>query len=329
MDFIQMFREKAKSLQKTIILPEAHDERTLIAASKIVKLGLGKVKLIGDPERIKLLADNIPVNLKGVEIIDHLDSKEFDKYVNQYYELRKNKGMSLEEAKVAMRNPLFYAPLMVKNGLGDAVVAGAVNTTADVLRGAIKVLGTAEGIKTVSSFFIMVTPATEFGNNGVLIFADCAIIPDPDENQLADIAIMTADNTKKLLGFVPKVALLSFSTKGSADHESVDKVKNALAIVNKKRPDIIIDGEFQVDAAIVPKVAKKKAPGSKITGDANVLIFPDLNSGNIGYKLVQRLAKAEAIGPIIQGLAKPVNDLSRGCSDEDIVNVACIAAILS
>ncbi|HDS08965.1 MAG TPA: phosphate acetyltransferase [Firmicutes bacterium] len=329
MDYIQEFRDKAKALKKTVILPESYDERVLQAAAKIVKLGLGNVKLIGDPERIKLLANNIPVNLKGVEIVDHLKSKEFDSYVKQYYEMRKSKGISLEEAKIAVRNTLFYAPLMVKNGLADAVVAGAASSTADVLRGAIRVLGTAEGIKTVSSFFIMVTPSKEYGQNGVLVFADCAIIPSPTQEQLADIAIMTADNTRKLLNFKPKVALLSFSTKGSAEDESIEKVKNALQIVNNKRPDIVIDGEFQADTAIVPKVAKKKAPDSKLAGDANVLIFPDLNSGNIAYKLVQRLAKSEAIGPIIQGLAKPVNDLSRGCSDEDIVNVASIAAILS
>ncbi|MCK4667766.1 phosphate acetyltransferase [Candidatus Dependentiae bacterium] len=329
MDYLEQFKETAKRLKKTIVLPESLDERVLQAAAIITKTGLAKVILLGEPERIKLLARNILVDISGIEIIDYLITSEFDKYADQYFKLRKHKGVSTEESKIALRNPLYYAPFMLKDGLADAVVAGAAHTTSDVLRGAIRVLGTAEGIKTVSSFFIMVLENKDFGENGVLVFADCAILPEPDENQLADIAIMTADNTKKLLDFEPRVALLSFSTKGSADHGSVDTIKKALEIVDHKRPDIIIDGEFQADAAIVHNVAKRKAPGSKIKGNANVLIFPNLSSGNISYKLVQRLAGAKAIGPIIQGLAKPVNDLSRGCSYNDIVNVAAITAIMS
>ena len=327
MSIIDEIRSKAKSLNKTIILPESQDPRVLEAAQELIKEKIVNVILIGEADSIKKDAQAKGVNLDGVEIISVNDPRYKDSFADKYYELRKAKGVTPEDAKKAMQNSIFFAAMLVKEEIADGYVAGSIATTGDTLRPALQIIRTAPGIKTVSSYFLMVVPDNSFGVNGSLLFADCAIVPSPTAEQLAEIAVCTADNCKKLLGADPKVAMLAFSTKGSAKHESVDKVIEATELVKKINPDIAVDGEIQFDAAIVPSVGKKKAPGSPIEGQANVLIFPDLNSGNIAYKAVQRLAKAEAIGPVVQGIAKPVNDLSRGCSVSDIVNTVAITAL--
>jgi len=327
MSIIDEIRSKAKSLNKTIILPESQDTRVLEAAQELIKNKIVKVILIGEADKIKKDAQDNGINLDGAEIISVNDPRYKDAFAQKYYELRKTKGVNLDDAKKAMQNSIFFAAMLVKEEIADGYVAGSIATTGDTLRPALQIIRTAPGIKTVSSYFLMVVPDNSFGVNGSLLFADCAIVPDPNAEQLAEIAVCTAQNCKKLLGADPKVAMLAFSTKGSAKHESVDKVIEATEIVKKTQPEIAVDGEIQFDAAIIPSVGKKKAPGSPLEGQANVLIFPDLNSGNIAYKAVQRLAKAEAIGPVVQGIAKPVNDLSRGCSVSDIVNTVAITAL--
>jgi len=320
--------EKAKKLQKRIVLPEANDERVISAASKAIKDGLaGEIILVGDPDEIKEIADKNGVTLEKVKIVNHLKEGKIDKYSKIFYELRKHKGISMEDAIKKVKDPLYYSAIMVREGEADGMVAGAAHSTAAVLRAGLICIGPKEGIKTISGSFVMISRIKEFGLEGQLIFADCAIIPDPTPEQLADIAISSAETGRKMLGLEPAVALLSFSTKGSAEHEKVTKVRKALEIVKGKKPDLLIDGELQLDAAILPSVAKKKCPDSPVGGKANVLIFPDLNAGNIGYKLVQRFGEAEAYGPIVQGLKKPVNDLSRGCYMEDIVNVIAITSV--
>ncbi|MCH5160875.1 MAG: phosphate acetyltransferase [Clostridiales bacterium] len=326
-DLLNSVREKAKKLQKTIVLAEGEEPRVITAAAKIQKEGIAKVVLIGNPAVIaKKCAD---VKLDGVKIID-IATVDKEPYAETLYELRKARGIDMDTARKLASDPLYFGVLMVKRGEADGMVAGSVNATGDVLRPALQIIKTAPGIKTVSSCFIMVLDKnSKYGENGVLVFGDCAVNPNPDAQQLADIAVASAGSAKAIAGISPKVALLSFSTKGSAKHELVDKVTAALEIVKANHPEIQVDGELQADAALVPTVAELKAPGSTVAGHANVLIFPDLQAGNIGYKLVQRLAGAEAIGPICQGFNKPVNDLSRGCSSEDVVNVVAMTALQS
>ena len=327
MELMKKIWDAAKSNKKKIVLPEGNEERTIAAAQKICNLGLAHPILLGNTEEILAKAKDLDVNLSQVEIINPNESENLQRYINEFYELRKAKGVTMEKAEKIVRDPLYFATMMVKLDDADGMVSGAVHTTGDLLRPGLQIIKTAPGVSCVSSFFIMEVPNSPYGENGLLFFADCAVNPMPTEDMLASIAIATADNAKLLSKIDPKVAMLSFSTMGSADHEVVDKVRNATVKAKELRPDLDIDGELQLDAAIVPKVAKQKASGSKVAGNANVLVFPDLQSGNIGYKLVQRFANAEAIGPVCQGFAKPINDLSRGCSSEDIVNVVALTAV--
>jgi phosphate acetyltransferase len=312
---------KARQLKKHIILPDAQDERAIQAARIIVDEQLANISLIGNEEAIRSKAQQLGVRLENVDVVDPEKSDLSKDFVQKYYDLRKTKGMQFEQAQSIMKQPLFFGAMMVREGFADGSVAGSLSTTGDVLRAGIQIVGMPEGITVVSSFFLMIFPKTIYS------FADCAVVPDPTAEQLADIAISTAENHQKLTGEYARVAMLSFSTKGSASHALVEKVQQATLLVKQKRPDIQADGELQLDAAIVPSIGSKKAPGSPIAGTANVLVFPDLNAGNIGYKLTQRLAGAEAVGPIIQGLKKPCYDLSRGCSVSDIVSVIAINAV--
>ena len=329
MHLVDQIKEKARKNRQTVVLPESYDERMLFAAEKIVKEELARIIILGDPAKIQAEAAAKGVNLVGVELLNPADSPKLEQYVADFVELRKAKGMTTEEARALLTAPdnLYYAGMMVRNGDAGGQVAGATGTTGNVLKAAFQTVGPAKGIKTVSSFFLMITTTTGFGENGIILFADCAVNPNPDAQALAEIAVATAGNCKAFLDVDARVALLSFSTKGSASHPDCDKVLKALEIARQIKPDMQIDGELQADAALLPKVGEKKAPGSSVAGKANVLVFPDLDSGNIAYKLVERVAGAEAVGPIIQGLAKPVNDLSRGCSVDDIVNVTAITAV--
>lgn len=327
MGLIDSIKENARKELKTIVLPEPEDERVLKAAQQVLADKTAKIVLIGNPDIIKADAQKCGANIEGATIIDPKNYANLDAYVNELVELRKSKGLSAADAKELLTTePRFFGCMMVRLGDADGLVAGSNSPTADVLRAAIQVIKTAPGIKTVSSAFIMETADGKFGDNGLLLFADCAVLPDPNAEQLADIAASTAATAKSVVGLEPRVAMLSFSTMGSAEHPLVDKVKNAVQILKDRNVDFAFDGEMQADAAIVEAIGKKKAPESKVAGTANILVFPDLQSGNIGYKLVQRFAGAEAHGPIVQGLAKPVNDLSRGCSVEDISNLVAITA---
>ena len=327
MSVLDSIKEKATADVKHILLPEGSEERTVQAARIITDEKIAKVTLLGDEEEIKKVAEKFNVCLCGIDIINPLTDPDFEHYANGFYELRKAKGMTPEKARETIKNTLFYACMMIKEGKADGMVSGAINTTGNTLRPGLQIIKMAKGINTISSCFIMEIPNKEYGDNGLMLFGDCAININPNPDELASIAIATANTAKTLLGMDPKVAMLSFSTKGSAKHENVDKVTAALAKVKELAPDLDVDGELQADAAMVPKVAALKAPGSKVAGHANVLIFPDLQAGNIGYKLVQRLAGAEAVGPVSQGFAKPINDLSRGCSIADIVSVVAITAV--
>jgi len=328
MKLSQLIREKAKKNPKIIVLPEGEEPRMIKAAETIINEGLASLILLGREESIKSKAQELGVELANeIKIINPKDSRKLKEYAESYYQLRKNKGMSSDEAYQLLENPLYFGALMVYHDDADGLVAGSVNATGDVFRPALQTIKTAPGINIVSSSFVMVVPDCPYGEKGIIVFADCALNPEPNAEQLADVAIASAATGKALVGFEPRVAMLSFSTKGSGKHPLVDKVIEATKIAKEKKPELLIDGELQADAALIPSIGERKAPNSKIAGKANVLIFPDLNSGNIAYKLIERLAKAEAIGPVSQGMRKPVNDLSRGCSAEDIVNVVAITVL--
>ncbi len=329
MEFVQHFRNLAKSNKQRIVLPEGTEKRTLHAADIVLKEDLADLIIIGSTEEIKSYAKKEGLNtlLEKATIVDPLNHPKMHEYAEMVVELRKNKGVDYETALELIKNPLYLAATIVKAGDADGEVAGAENATGNVLRPGFQLIKTLPGTSIVSGLFIIILKDKEFGDDGVMLFADCAVNPDPNEEQLAEIAVSTAKTMKNLLGLTPRVAMLSFSTHGSAKHKMIDKVAFATHSVQKNFPNIIIDGELQLDAAIIPEVCAKKAPNSPLGGKANVLIFPNLEAGNIAYKLVQRFAHAEAYGPILQGLAAPVNDLSRGCSVEDIINVISITAV--
>ena len=327
MSFINDIKQRAKQDIKTIILPESNDLRVIKATEQVLKEGYSDIILIGNKEEIKKLSQENNIDISKAKIVDPLKSEKFSEYAEKFYELRKAKGMTLDKAKEIMKDNVYFGMMMVKQGDGDGLVSGACHSTADTLRPALQILKTAPGTKLVSAFFLMVVPNCEYGENGAFVFGDCGLNEYPDPEALSEIAISSSKSFKQLVGKEPKVAMLSYSSYGSAHSPLTDKVVEATKLLKEKMPDLIADGELQLDAAIIPEIAASKAPGSPLKGEANTLIFPDLDAGNIGYKLVQRFAKAEAYGPLCQGIARPVNDLSRGCSAEDIAGVVAITAV--
>ena len=328
MDLISSIIERAKANKQRIVLPEATEERTLTAADRALADGIAEIILIGNPDEVKALADKLGLkNIDRATIIDPQNHDKKEEYAQLLCELRKKKGMTIEEARQKVLDPLYLGCLIIKAGDADGQLAGAQNTTGNVLRPALQIIKTTPGISVVSGAMLLITQTPQYGENGVLVVGDVAVTPVPDAQQLGQIAVCTAQTAKAVAGFEdPRVAMLSFSTKGSAKHEAVDKVTEALKVAQELAPELKVDGELQADAALVPSVGESKAPGSAIAGHANVLVFPSLEVGNIGYKLVQRLGNADAIGPILQGIARPVNDLSRGCSIDDVYKMIAITA---
>ena len=329
MTFIEQIKERARKDIKTIVLPEATDIRILKATEKVLKEKYAKIILVGNEEEIQKQAKTNNISIEGAKIVDPKNSNLYDKYVDLLYNLRKEKGMTIEKAKELVLNPVYFGMLMLKDEEAkvDGLVSGAVHSTSDTLRPALQILKTAPNTKLVSAFFVMVVPDCKYGKDGVFIFADSGLNENPNPDQLSEIAISSAKSFKQLIGKEPKVAMLSYSTYGSAHSELTEKMIEATKITKEKAPDLLVDGELQLDAAIIPEIAESKAKGSPLKGEANILIFPNLDAGNIGYKLVQRLGKAEAYGPLCQGIAKPVNDLSRGCNSDDVAGVIAITAV--
>ena len=329
MTFIEQIKERARKDIKTIVLPEATDIRILKATEKVLKEKYAKIILVGNEEEIQKQAKTNNISIEGAKIVDPEKSDLYDKYVDLLYNLRKEKGMTIEKSKELVLNPVYFGMLMLKDEEAkvDGLVSGAIHSTSDTLRPALQILKTAPNTKLVSAFFVMVVPDCEYGKDGVFIFADSGLNENPNPDQLSEIAISSAKSFKQLIGEEPKVAMLSYSTYGSAHSELTEKMIEATKITKEKAPDLLVDGELQLDAAIIPEIAESKAKGSPLKGEANILIFPNLDAGNIGYKLVQRLGKAEAYGPLCQGIAKPVNDLSRGCNSDDVAGVIAITAV--
>lgn len=327
MNIIEEIKKKAKSEIRTIVLPEAEDTRVIEAANIIEKEGFAKIVLIGNTDKVKLKAEENGIDLTNISVVDPETSEKFEEYANCFYELRKAKGITEEDARKIVRDPVYFGMMMVKMEDADGLVSGAAHSTSDTLRPALQILKTAPGTKLVSAFFLMNVPNCEYGENGIFVYADSGLNENPDSDKLAEIAAASAKSFEQLVGKEAKVGMLSYSTYGSAKSELTEKVIEATRIVKERYPNLKVDGELQLDAAIIPEIAESKAPGSPVAGYCNTLVFPDLNAGNIGYKLTQRLAKAEAYGPLCQGIAKPVNDLSRGCSVEDIVGVVAITSV--